>query len=109
MIYIHTYGIGKFGSKQIRNIHDTKESAERCKAVLGGEVQEFECVDDLAAKQYHIEQVLLSELSELIDNMSNHSPGSQLEEPGSPEWDCAKVKTINLFSDIFNGKFDEIE
>ena len=41
MIYIHTYGIGKFKKNIIRTIHDTKESAERCKAVLGGEIEEY--------------------------------------------------------------------
>lgn len=109
MIYIHSYGVGKFGSKQIRNIHDTLEEAQAQQRVLGGVVQAFESVEDIAVERYHIEQVLLSEVSELIDNMSNHSPGSPWEEPGSQAWDCAKVEAINLFSDILNGKFDEIE
>nr|DAP74238.1 MAG TPA: hypothetical protein [Caudoviricetes sp.] len=39
MIWIHTYGVGKFGSKIIRNIHDTEESALASQEVLGGTVQ----------------------------------------------------------------------
>lgn len=108
MIYVHTYGIGKFASKQIRNIYDTHDEAEAQKRVLGGVVQAFYSDDEIGIERYHIEQVLLSEVSELIDNMTNHSPGSPWEEPGSQAWDCAKVETINLFSNILNGKFDEI-
>lgn len=109
MIYIHSYGVGKFGIKQIRNIYDTLDEAMAQQRVLGGVVQAFESVENIGIERYHIEQVLLSEVSELIDNMTNHSPGSPWEEPGSPEWDCAKVDTINLFSKIINGNFDEIE
>lgn len=109
MIYIHSYGVGKFGNKQIRNIYDTLDEAMAQQRVLGGVVQAFESVENIGIERYHIEQVLLSEVSELIDNMTNHSPGSPWEEPGSPAWDCAKVDTINLFSKIINGNFDEIE
>lgn len=28
MIYIHTYGVGKFGKEKRRTVHETKESAE---------------------------------------------------------------------------------
>lgn len=47
MIYIHSYGVGKFGSKQIRNIHDTLEEAQAQQRVLGGVVQAFEPAEDL--------------------------------------------------------------
>ena len=109
MIYIHSYGVGKFGNKQIRNIYDTLDEAMAQQRVLGGVVQAFESVENIGIERYHIEQVLLSEVSELIDNMTNHSPGSPWEEPGSTALDCAKVDTINLFSKIINGNFDEIE
>lgn len=41
MIYIHTYGVGKFGSKQIRNIHDTLDEAIAQQRVLGGVVEAY--------------------------------------------------------------------
>lgn len=85
MIYIHSYGIGKFGSKQVRSIYDTYDEAESQQRVLGGVIQVFESVENIGIERYHIEQVLLSELSELIDNMTNHSPGSPWEAPGSTE------------------------
>lgn len=36
MIYIHTYGVGKFGKEIRRTVHETKESAEAAQKVLGG-------------------------------------------------------------------------
>lgn len=110
MIWVHTYGIGKFKSKTLRTVHDTEESAKFVQEVLGGEIIAYEKADDVAALNYHIEQVLMSELSELIDGLSTEAPGSPRElEAGSTEWDCWKVKTMNRFSDILNGKFNEIE
>lgn len=63
MIYIHSYGIGKFGSKQVRSIYDTYDEAESQQRVLGGVIQVFESVENIGIERYHIEQVLLSELS----------------------------------------------
>lgn len=51
MTYIHSYGVGKFGSKQIRNIHDTLEEAQAQQRVLGGVVQAFEPVEDLEMQE----------------------------------------------------------
>lgn len=50
MIYIHTYGIGKFGSTERKAVHDTLESANASVSVLGGVVQAFESVEDLESK-----------------------------------------------------------
>lgn len=110
MIFIHTFSVGIDGNrKEQRKIYDTLDEAMAQQRVLGGVVQAFESVENIESERYHIEQVLLSEVSELIDNMTNHSPGSPWEDPDSPAWDCAKVEAINLFSDILNGKFNEIE
>lgn len=110
MIWVHTYGIGKFKRTILRTVHDTEESAKFVQEVLGGEIVAYEKADDVAALNYHIEQIVMSELSELIDSLSTKSPGSPRElEAGSTEWDCWKVKTMNRFSDILNGKFNEIE
>lgn len=50
--------------------------------------------------------VLESEVSELIDNMTCHGPGGPWEEPGSPEWDCAKVDTMNKISEIIDEVYE---
>ena len=39
MIYVHTYGVGKFGKEIHRTVHDTKESAEASRKVLGGTIK----------------------------------------------------------------------
>lgn len=41
MIYIHTYGVGKFGKEIHRTVHDTKESAEAARKVLGGVIKKY--------------------------------------------------------------------
>lgn len=39
MIWIHTYGVGKFGSRILKCIHDSEESALASQKVLGGTIQ----------------------------------------------------------------------
>ncbi|EDV3179119.1 hypothetical protein CSP48_004032 [Salmonella enterica subsp. arizonae] len=109
MIYIHSYRVCKSGDEQIRNVHDTYDEALAQQRALGGVIQDFESVEDVATDKYQIENVLISEVSELIDNMTIHGPGSPWEKPGSPAWYAAKIETINLFANILNGNFDEIE
>ena len=46
MIYIHTYGVGRFGKEIHRTVHDTKESAEAAKKVLGGTVRQYKEVNE---------------------------------------------------------------
>lgn len=107
MIYIHSYGVGKFGSKQIRNIHDTLEEAQAQQRVLGGVVQAFEPVEDLEM-QDAIKEIVVDEVSCIIDELSTNAPGSPRNyEPGSTQWDCWKVKTLNNIRAILDGKFNE--
>lgn len=46
MIYIHTYGVGKFGKDIRRTAHETKESAEAARKVLGGIVKQYKEVNE---------------------------------------------------------------
>lgn len=39
MIWIHTYGVGPFKKKVLREIHESEESALASQKVLGGTVQ----------------------------------------------------------------------
>ena len=45
MIYIHTYGVGRFGKEIRRTVHEMKESAEASQKVLGGEFKAYREVD----------------------------------------------------------------
>ena len=45
MIYIHTYGVGKFGKEIRRTVHESKESAEAAQKVLGGEFKAYREAD----------------------------------------------------------------
>ncbi|QJT70599.1 UNVERIFIED_ASMBLY: hypothetical protein SD1_71 [Shigella phage 2019SD1] len=77
MIYIHTYGIGKFANKQIRNIYDALDDAKEQQRVLGGVIQAFESVenidDDLAEREY-IKELVVDEVSCIIDELSTDAP-----------------------------------
>lgn len=107
MIYIHSYGVGKFGSKQIRNIHDTYEEALAQQRVLGGVIQAFESVENLGVNE-QIKEIVVDEVSCIIDELSTDAPGfARTFEPGSTEWDCWKVKTLNNIRAILDGKFNE--
>lgn len=104
MIYIHTYGVGKFGKEIHRTVHETKESAEAAQKVLGGELKAYREADSSVGviEVEHMREVIDSEVSELIDNMTCHGPGCPWEEPGSPEWDCAKVNALNKINRIID-------
>lgn len=109
MIYIHTYGVGKFGKEVHRTVHETKESAKASQDVLGGEVKAY-CEADESVDVTEVEfmrELIDSEVSELIDNMTCHGPGGPWEDPGSPEWDCAKVNTINKINRIIDGAYSD--
>lgn len=99
MIYIHSYSVGKFGNKQIRNIYDTLDEAMAQQRVLGGVVQAFESVEDIEYKET-MKDIIVDEVSCLIDDMSNHSPYSPWENPGSPKWDSEKIKTLNNIREL---------
>ncbi|QRV71225.1 hypothetical protein U136B_025 [Escherichia phage U136B] len=100
MIYIHSYGVGKFGSKQIRNIHDTLEEAQAQQRVLGGVVQAFESVENLGINE-QIKEIVVDEVACIIDDFSTKAPGSARElEPGSIEWDLYKVGVLNRLREL---------
>lgn len=102
MIYIHSYGVGKFGSKQIRNIHDTLEEAQAQQRVLGGVVQAFESVENIAANEYY-KDVVVDEVSTIIDELSTSALGSPRDlEAGSPALDSYKVKTLNNIRELLD-------
>lgn len=112
MIYIHSYGVGKFGSKQIRNIHDTLEEAMAQQRVLGGVVQAFESLENLESEwmeREHIKDMIVDKVSCLIDDLTTDAPGSPRNyEHGSSQLDSWKVKTLNNLRNILDGKFNEI-
>lgn len=102
MIYIHCYQIGTNDNKHERKaICDTLEEAQKQQQVLGGTIQAFEPVEDIENREF-LKELVVDEVSELIDNMTNHAPFNPWEEPGSTEWDCAKVSTLNKFRDILD-------
>lgn len=110
MIYIHTFKIA-FGHKQreIRKIYDDFDEAKAQQRVLGGVLQAFESVeninDDLALRE-HIKELVIDEVSCLIDDLSTDAPGSPRNlEPSSSEWDVYKVTALNVIRDILNCKF----
>ncbi|EBH2608593.1 hypothetical protein FKF61_21515 [Salmonella enterica] len=107
MIYIHSYGVGKFGSKQIRNIHDTLDESIAQQRVLGGVVQAFESVENLEMQEA-IKEIVVDEVSCIIDELSTDAPWfARTFETGSTEWDCWNVKTLNNIRAILDGKFNE--
>lgn len=54
------------------------------------------------AKNEAVRDLVVDEVSCLIDDMSNHSPGCQWEEPGSPAWDLAKVEALKNIRKLVN-------
>ena len=97
MIFFHYYKIGSIENKQERRaIFDTLDEAKKRQQVLGGCIQGFEPVEDIEHRE-HLKEIIVDEISSLIDGMTNHGPGSPWEEAGSTEWDCAKIATLNNF------------
>lgn len=102
MIYIHYYQIGTNENKQERRaICDTLDDAKSQQRVLGGVIQAFEPVEDIEHRE-HLKEIVVDEISSLIDEMTNHEPGSPWEEVGSTGWDCAKVATLNNFRELLD-------
>lgn len=102
MIYIHYYQIGTNDNKQQRRaICDTLDEAKEQQRVLGGAIQAFEPVEDIERRE-HLKEIVVDEVSALIDDMTNHGPGSPWEEAGSERWDCAKVATLNNFRELLD-------
>lgn len=108
MIWLHTYGIGKFGKEIRLTVHETKESAEAAQKVLGGEFKAYRDAEDSVEcwQIEHMRNVLESELSEIIDNMMCQGPGGPWEELGSPEWDYAKADIMDKISEIIDEVYE---
>lgn len=100
MIFIHTYGIGKFRETVIRSVHNSAESAEAAKAVLGGEVIAYLSENEVAVQKFHAAQMAGSELNDIIDHFSEMEP----EFEGSESWDLKKMQSINLIVKIIEGE-----
>lgn len=96
MIFVHTYKIGtNENKKERRALWDSQEEAIAQQRVLGGVVQAFEAVENLAANE-HYKDVIVDEVATIIDEMSTAAPGSPRElEPGSAAWDSYKLNTLN--------------
>ena len=63
---------------------------------------EQEDEEDRICNNEHIRDLVVDEISSLIDDISNHSPLGVWEHPGSPEWDCAKVEALNNIRKLLN-------
>lgn len=96
MIFAHTYKIGTNENKKERlALWGTEDQALEQQRVLGGVVQAFESVENLAANEYY-KDVIVDVVATIIDEMSTDAPGSPRKlEPGSAAWDSYKVKTLN--------------
>ena len=101
MIFVHTYQIGTNENKKERRVlWDTLAEAKGQQQVLGGVIQAFESVENLALNE-HIKDLIVDEVACLIDNLSTDAPGSPRElEAGSPEWDSYKIKTLNNIREL---------
>lgn len=63
---------------------------------------EPEAEEDKICNNEHIRDLIVDEVSCLIDDMSTHSPLGRWENPGSPEWDCAKIEALNNIRKLLN-------
>ncbi|HIG6948082.1 hypothetical protein M2X97_23825 [Klebsiella pneumoniae] len=70
---------------------------------------DFQCLraeqedeEDRICNNEHIRDLVVDEISSLIDDISNHSPLGVWEHPGSSEWDCAKVEVLNNIRKLLN-------
>ena len=70
-----------------------------------GELYTIQPAPDEDDRKFHNEAVIdlvVDEVSSLIDDMTNHSPLGMWENPGSREWDCAKVEALNTIRKILD-------
>lgn len=102
MIYVHTYGVGKFGSKEIRNIHDSHDEALAQQRVLGGVIQAFESVESIALTN----EVALSEIRQLIDDLISEELGSPRSmDLTDDQWNEYKHNSMENIKRILNVEF----
>ena len=71
--------------------------------------RDFQCLmgeteneEDRICNNEHMRDLVVDEISSLIDDISNHSPLGVWEHPGSSEWDCAKVDALNNIRKLLN-------
>lgn len=113
MIYVHRFrSASGLNHKDHARIYDDYEQAKAQQCVLGGSIQAYEAIENLEsewAEREHIKELIVDEVSCLIDDLTTDAPGSPRNyEPGSPQWDSWKVKTLNNVRNILDGKFNEI-
>lgn len=101
MIWLHTYGIGKFGRKIRKSIHTSEQEALDSQKVLGGTVERFHSDADVGIEKMHITNAINDELSDIIDDFSKIDPARY----GSSAWDCKKLRAINMVSQIIEGDY----
>ncbi|QXG07685.1 hypothetical protein [Erwinia phage Snitter] len=111
--YIHKYIVG--GAKNRREACSVYSESDKKQAfdnmqLLGGAIivaQDVESVssdrDDAISHQEYLREVIMCEISEALDGTAYAGIRS---EPGSVEWDLAKVALMNNLANIFDGKID---
>lgn len=103
MIYLHRYRIASGHTYKDRvSVYDNLDQAlAQCRAI-GGAVQAYAAVEDLETAE-RIKEIVVDEVACIIDDMSTAAPGSPRElEPGSPEWDSYKIKTLNNIRNLLS-------
>ena len=103
MIYIHRKPYGR-AKRMVTTVYFDEAKAKADHKLLGGELIECERVDEAQiAKREHIKEVILSELAQIIDDMSTDAPGSPRSlEPGSAAWDLYKIGALNTVSSLLD-------
>lgn len=103
MIYLHRYRIASGHKHKDRvTVYENLDQAMAQCRVIGGAVQAYAAIEDLGRAE-HIKEIVVDEVATIIDDMSTAAPGSPRElEPGSPEWDSYKVKTLNNIRNLLS-------
>lgn len=100
MIWLHTYGVGKFGKRIIKTIHESEKDALDSQAVLGGEVKAFIGVEKVDFEMHHLTERVREAVSGVIDEFTVIAP----QFYGSSDWDVQKVNAINGVSELMTGE-----
>lgn len=103
MIYLHRYRIASGHTHKDRvTVYENLDQAMAQCRVIGGAVQAYAAIEDLGRAE-SIKDIVVDEVATIIDDMSTAAPGSPRElEPGSPEWDSYKVKTLNNIRNLLS-------
>lgn len=97
MIYIHRFKMA-FGHKKIDHVkvYENISTAMEQQAVLGGSVQEFVAIEEIAIRA----QVAASEIAEKFDEIVSDNPELEVELMKH------KADLIDATGRIINGRFD---